>query len=211
MSRPRSKPSTPARPATFRAEHDAFVAGLTAIGRQFGVAVAASGGIRLARQRREFARVTYLAHLPSGHLEPCFPGDHLDTVCGRVYRDRGRQAQFDAFLACLAALTQQFGVVLYPTGGVYLAARPGDFATLAYVADLANNRLEPRFPDDGKGPMDEAPRGSCLRIGAHVAYALADGRSGRGLVQGWRQGRVVIRHRLGHTEDVPAADCRLLD
>lgn len=208
MSRSRSKSPRRDRGTKRQAEYDAFVAGLTAISRHFGVAIAATGGVRLGRHRGEFAEVTYLAHLPSGYLEPSFPGDRLDTVVSRLCPDRARQAQFDAFLACLTALTQQFGVVLYPTRGVYLAGRPGEFAALTYAADIPGDRLDPCFPNDGKGAIEtDAPSGIGLRVGDRVIHRPPDGRRSVGLVQGWRQGQVVIRYKAGQTADVAEADC----
>jgi hypothetical protein len=194
-------------PSKRQADYDAFVAGLTAISRAFGVAVASTEGVRLACRRGEFAGVTYIAHLPSGHLEPNFPGDDLDPACGKP-ANRTRQAEYDAFVAGLTALTRRYGVVLFATGGVFQGAWPSEFATLTYVADIVGDRLDPCFPNDGKGGIEiDGPSGAVLRMGDRVVYRLPDGSRNVGLVQGWRQGRVVIRRKAGHTEDVPEADC----
>jgi hypothetical protein len=185
------------------ADAQAFVTGLTELTRRYGLALAATGGITLPARRCECAGVRYLAHIESGHLEPCFPGDSLDLTCGRPCADRRRQAEYDAFVAGLTALTRQTGVALFVTRGIYRAGRPGEFAQLTYDADLAANRLEPRFPDDGKGAINrKRPKGAHCRIGDRIGYVLPDGRHSGGLVQGWRAGRVVVRHKAGDTEEV---------
>jgi hypothetical protein len=189
------------------ADANAFVAGLTELTRRYGIALAATGGITLPPRRSDCAGVRYLAHIESGHLEPCFPGDSLDLVCGPPCADRRRQAEYDAFVAGLTALTRQTGVALFLTRGIYRAGRPGEFGQLTYRGDLLANRLEPRFPDDGKGAISRTrPKGARCRIGERIGYVLPDGQHSGGLVQGWRAGRVVVRHKDGYTEEVLEQD-----
>lgn len=47
--------------------------------------------------------------------------------------------------------------------------------------------------------------------GDQVAYYNAKGQRRVGVVQDWRDGKVVVLHRAGYTELVPEADLYLLD
>jgi hypothetical protein len=108
------------------ADAQAFVAGLTELTRRYGIALAATGGITLPPRRSECAGVTYIGHLESGHLEPSFADDPLDPDCGPPCADPLRQAEYDAFVAGLTALTRQTGVALFVTRGIYRAGRPAN-------------------------------------------------------------------------------------
>ncbi|WP_342050623.1 MULTISPECIES: hypothetical protein [unclassified Cupriavidus] len=47
--------------------------------------------------------------------------------------------------------------------------------------------------------------------GDQVAYYNAKDQRRVGVVQGWRDGKVVVLHRAGYTDLVPQADLYLLD
>ena len=56
-----------------QANYDQFIAELTRITRQYGVAIQSVGGVFLADAPAEFGRVTYIADITSGDLYPEFP------------------------------------------------------------------------------------------------------------------------------------------
>ena len=58
---------------TRQANYDQFIAELTRITRQYGVAIQSVGGVFLADAPAEFGRVTYIADITSGDLYPEFP------------------------------------------------------------------------------------------------------------------------------------------
>ena len=58
---------------TRQANYDQFIAELTRITRQYGVAIQSVGGVFLADAPAEFGRVTYIADISSGDLLPEFP------------------------------------------------------------------------------------------------------------------------------------------
>ena len=64
-----TKQSIPSR----QANYDQFIAELTRITRQYGVAIQSVGGVFLADAPAGFGRVTYIADITSGDLYPEFP------------------------------------------------------------------------------------------------------------------------------------------
>ena len=58
---------------TRQANYDQFIAELTRITRQYGVAIQSVGGVILADAPGEFRDVTYIADISSGDLYPEFP------------------------------------------------------------------------------------------------------------------------------------------
>ena len=64
-----TKQSIPTR----QSNYDQFIAELTRITRQYGVAIQSVGGVFLADAPAEFGRVTYIADITSGDLYPEFP------------------------------------------------------------------------------------------------------------------------------------------
>ena len=60
-------------PREFQAHYDQFIAELTRITRQYGVAIQSVGGVFLADAPAGFGRVTYIADITSGDLYPEFP------------------------------------------------------------------------------------------------------------------------------------------
>ena len=55
------------------ANYDKFIAGLTALTREYWVAIKSVGGVILADESSEFKDVTYVADISSGDLYPRFP------------------------------------------------------------------------------------------------------------------------------------------
>lgn len=57
------------------ANYDKFIAELTKLSRQYGVAIQSVGGVYLADDPGEFRNVRYVADITSGDLLPEFPTD----------------------------------------------------------------------------------------------------------------------------------------
>ncbi len=59
-----------------------------------------------------------------------------------------QKANYDKFIAELTALTSKYGVAIQSTGGVFVAAEPGEFHDVKYVADITSGDLYPEFPNN---------------------------------------------------------------
>lgn len=57
------------------ARYDRFVAGLTALTREHGIALTAIGGVSIADAAEDYAQLTYNADIGSGDLTPNWPDD----------------------------------------------------------------------------------------------------------------------------------------
>ena len=57
------------------------------------------------------------------------------------------QANYDAFVEALTALTRRYGVAIQSIGGVTVADEPDAFRNIIYVADITSGDLYPRFAE----------------------------------------------------------------
>lgn len=57
------------------------------------------------------------------------------------------EANYARFVAELTALTRKYGVAIQSVGGIILAAEPGEFHDVTYVADISSGDLLPNFPE----------------------------------------------------------------
>lgn len=58
-----------------QARYDRFVAGLTALTREHGIALCVTGGVCIAEHVSEYADLRYIADIGSGDLRPKWPND----------------------------------------------------------------------------------------------------------------------------------------
>lgn len=58
-----------------QARYDRFVAGLTVLTREHGIALTAIGGVHIADDTGDYGDLRYVADIGSGDLYPKWPGD----------------------------------------------------------------------------------------------------------------------------------------
>lgn len=56
------------------------------------------------------------------------------------------EANYDAFITELTALTRQYGVAIQSVGGVFVADTAAEFNHVSYRADISSGDLYPEFP-----------------------------------------------------------------